>query len=547
MVTPDPGLKTPKLPSEDSERAALHKATSFEEVVDNVLFEDIQAVGAVWRDLASVKAGFLDSEALAQALAEEECSLETNNREGRRQGEQAKNMRDLKTRTEQSILVAQYVVTAQLFGEEADIAGANEYFAVEEALYAEGQNDGQSPDNRHLTAALVEVGYAYMHALQAEGKLFNNVVEWLGSTTNPRRFAEMVEWMRSPNAEPEGEHRPLFELLARYEHDPKLQLINVFIEEWEKQPSFLQETATELLVDQAEETDADDTVLELGFSADDIAWVGFMKAALEQLGITANGDLLKSLFADADFSELPRSIQETIAASHDEQIAVLKQTYLDMLKQFARPNRFLAVDVPEHLYTNKEQRQRQSSKKRRNRSPGSGRTSISNRVISRAVEIEPVAAITEVHKVVQSEGNGYLLTELPSHDDSNETGSVETQLVDRLMASGEAASFLKRYRNDARLPTDVKNMFLSILQNPRGNGCDKIKATKLKIGEGPGGKLYPVWHLNPNKRSGLSIGELGRKTRIFYVLLPGENGEELGLLDISNKNMAEDGRLGYLF
>lgn len=547
MVTSDPSPGTPQLPAEDNEHIASLVTTTFEDVVDNVLFEDIQAAGAAWRELASTKAERLSDEAITEALSDyEESTHDAVNREDRRKGDQTRGLRYLRTKTEHAILVAHYVVTAQMFGREGEVAGANEYFGDEEALYARSESDGQTSGNRHLTGSVVEVGNAYRDALQAEDKLMTGLIHWIGTAPNPRRFAEIVDWMQGPNAEPNGEHRPLFELLARYENDPKLQFIDIFIEEWCKQPSFLQETATGLLVDQAEKTTTDHDILELGFSADDIAWTGFMKAALEQLGITADGDLLKALFADADFSELPRSVQETIQATHDEKIAELKQTYLNILRPFSRPSRFLTTEAPEYLYTESGQRKRQTGKKKRSRSPGGSRTSVGNRVISRAVEIEPITSITDVHKLTRSEGNGYIPSDLLLPDEPAEARPDEDQLVDRLMESGDVKDFLKRYRNDARLPADVRKMFLSILHNPRGNGCEKIKSNQIKVAVDSGSKSYPIWRINPNKRTGLSIGELGRKTRIIYVLLPGENGEELGLLDITNKNMVEDGRLSYL-
>ncbi|MCA9330580.1 hypothetical protein KC957_00905 [Candidatus Saccharibacteria bacterium] len=537
--------------SDDPELVARLATASIEDVVNDILFEEIQAVGDAWRQVASTKRDLLDEETLQRVVDDvvEGAPTDSLNRADRRGGWQAQVLRDTKLSTQRMILVAQHSVTHRLFGEDEHLANAKEEFAQEQALYALGENDGQQPSDRWMTKVFVEAGNSYCYAISLENDVLQKFIRWVGNS--PNRFAEFVEWANGDTAEPQGEHRPVFEMLARYEFDPRLQLIDVIIEHWADEPVRLQRPVTELLVDklEPEAPGARLGTVEIEFEPEDIAWAGFIGVVLKQLGIDADNDLLKTAFADADFSELPTSIQRIIQEAHAQHLSNLRAAYLESLIPFKRPGRFLAFDVPDDPRS-VAQSNRTSSKKRRRTPNRGGRTSQGQRAVAQAVEIEPVLPISDVFVAVKSHGNGYMLVDLvaPTQDEGGEdqqtTITEETRLTDRLYASDKVSGFLQRYRNDARLPEDVRKMLDSILKNPRGNGCTKLKNERISISHEDIPRSYPVWHLNPNKRGGLSIGEVGRKTRIYYAVIPGSAGEELVLLDVSHKNATDEYRAG---
>ncbi len=557
MSEPFAGDTRPKLPpASDPELIATLQLASVEQVVGDILFEEIQSCGAAWRDLAQKKKDALDEDNLRdvfQQIAANEGVDAMVNRQDRRA--EASVLRTMSGDVKEMILMAQHNITYQAYGDEESgqyREDAKKDFEREQQLYALGENDGQSLASRYMTKVYVEIGESFEVAVTAENDLIQKLVHWIGS--HPNRFGELVEWMHGPDADPHGENRPLFELLARFEFDPKLQFIDIIGEHWKNQPRVLQGNATSHAVDTAipptksEHSDTEQTPeLNLELTDADASWIRFIPKLLGQLGVEADNDRIKSALKDIAFDDLPESLREAITNTHTSQLDTLRKAYLEALEPFKKPSRFLAFDMPKR----QEAAQQTGGKKKRHNRERGGRTTAGGRALAQVVEIEPVAAINAIHGVTKTL-KGYVLTELPqapqveASESAEAEPTAEASLRDTLLNSVIAQKFLKRYQNDTRLPQDIEHMFESILLNPRGNGVTKLINETITLGEEGSNarKAYTIWHLNPNKRSGLSLGDVGRKTRIYFAVIPGDNGEELVLLDVSNKNVTEEYRSG---
>lgn len=548
--------RPPLRPADDHELIAALNTAPIEHVTGTLLFEEIQAVGTAWRRLAQVKQDSVDEACLHEIVLDETeaQNLHTDrNRESRRTSSNL--MRTMARDAKRMILLAQHNITYQVYGDEHQgeyKEQAKADLAAEVELYELGDQDGQMRSDRYLTKVYVETALAYRGALDAENDLVKKFVRWIG--VHPNRFGELADWMNGDTADAQGENRPLFELLARFEFDPKLQFIDAILEHWEDKHEMLQGAVTNWVVDQTISQDAgevaNDELKSFDISDEDLSWVGFLPILLKQFGVTADKDLIKAALFDTSIGELPVGLREAIVKAHGSHLSYVRDLYLNGLMQHRKPSRFLAFDIPQ---AQGEIAQTSNKKKRAKREGGGGRTTVSKRAFSQVVEIEPVVAINAVHGASKTP-RGYILTSLPQSPSLDTTESSQPKSggrtpQDQLLKATVTQKHLARYQSDPRLAQDMAQMFESILFNPRGNGCSKLSNELIKLGNGGSNdrKAYPVWHLNPNKRTGLTIGDVGRKTRIYYAVIPGEHGEELVLLDISNKNVTDEYRSGDFF
>lgn len=115
----------------------------------------------------------------------------------------------------------------------------------------------------------------------------------------------------------------------------------------------------------------------------------------------------------------------------------------------------------------------------------------------------------------------------------------DASVAEAISGLAPVKQFLKKYSGDKKIPDDLIAMFDSLLRVPHYDGATRMGSQAINLWLGSRAVDRPVWHLNPNKRSGMSIGNIGRKTRIFYVTHPDKEVRQLLLLDITHKQGAE--------
>jgi hypothetical protein len=126
--------------------------------------------------------------------------------------------------------------------------------------------------------------------------------------------------------------------------------------------------------------------------------------------------------------------------------------------------------------------------------------------------------------------------------DTYEIGESDIETAsDQLMESRAVQRYLTHYHGDSALTDDLSRMVASLISEPQGNGVSKMNAVRLSYQLESGyHKKLTVWHLNPNRRTGLTLSDTGRETRIYYVLAPveGTDTKQLLLLSVLHKNDA---------
>lgn len=218
--------------------------------------------------------------------------------------------------------------------------------------------------------------------------------------------------------------------------------------------------------------------------------------------------------------EWPQEVQANVRELQAERIGLARASFRELTTPYIDKRNFLIGHEQFEIIINQGGKPHTSSKKKRSgKSSGSRITVASNlaTLVGRtedATELQnPISAIAQP---VFASGNSKRVlapTEYLIPDELSERqfyeGLLSLRAIQRYLAG-----------QGDQLQRDVITMLHSLIRTPRGNGATKLTGAKMGL-EQPGTTFVeqlPIWHLNPNKRSGLNVGDMGRQTRLYYLL-----------------------------
>lgn len=343
------------------------------------------------------------------------------------------------------------------------------------------------------------------------------------------------------------EYKPLLDFLAKNCFDPQeSDCLRLRLEDSGDEPDLLRAPFMQALDLAIGSTDpAGDRARNLfANNPNIIEWLSFMGKRLGESTGEAELVLPTDILRVVSPEDWPTDLQELFSRYGELYVAVYRERVLKLLTPYRRDVLFGVVDGDmENISSRLDSKSTQSrpTKKRRQQGNGGNRTSSKSRVekltAQELLAAEPV--ITHIGRCPQIPG-GHMIEGI------GEVGrdGLHAAALTMLRAVGSARKYIESHRSDPDLGADVLRMTASLLEEPRGNGAAKMPDMDIKIvngsGNGSHGKPLAVWRLNPNQRTGLSIGDTARDTRVYYVITTDkETGQQtLALLDVSHKSSA---------
>lgn len=503
-------------------------------------FEDIDMLvndfGTALSNLKSIVKRGLDPASIAEAEAIDFPDVEGGDRTHRREFEKYFRY----CRDECMYVIMNAKNDAQIFAYTEDGSELEAEVLASLAVHriqANPDSDAKASIRRE-SKLFIEVFDAELAKMRAGALLFEHTKRLL--ETNPTNLLKVLSEITEGQRDQE-EYRPLLTFLATNHFDPSEEsLVDATINVLEATPeAYTRNFLTEL--DECFSSDSDaSTVHREKVDPDVLSWLDFIYSNSYTDGTAT---LPSDVFMSKPLDSWPEPLRRQLLSEYSEVVKEMRTTFNDTLVQYKDPSIFYISGED----FSKMQQDRDARNKSNNKGAAKKRSGASRRG-SRVTKAVKVSQFVETGQEEQPR-----LVQRISVMAKTPQGFVEGASVDTVDESGEEISdqallqlkpvtnYLCEMDSDPQIQGDVLTMLRSIIDEPRFNGADKMTDVTVSMSNGSGHnrKLY-AWHLNPNKRSNLSVGDVGRQTRIYYVIFKdSEDNSVIGLLNIDHKNSAE--------
>jgi hypothetical protein len=336
--------------------------------------------------------------------------------------------------------------------------------------------------------------------------------------------SNVVQFIETILASDPEEYRELLAVLYKDREDTVVtSLVGNAVRDTDTHPEIFMNS----FLDIVDSISADTTNEEDSVTAESRSWLGWIASSSL---ITVP---IASLLRNQPPAEWPESLRSALEAHSHGQMKRLWDAYTDLTNQHANKAIFtVQIDHVSAIQDRALGKTASSSKAKKRGSPkGSRSTSkVSADTYLDSSEKEEKRIFESVATVAKTPA-GWIV------QDEHELGAEP--ISESILEIPLIGKYLAKYAGDPDIRHDMIAMLESIFREPHYNGASKLVHQSVNIQHGSQAHEKPVWHLNPNKRSGLNVGVVGRKTRIFYAMHPDRERRQVLLLDISHKNGAE--------
>ncbi len=421
-----------------------------------------------------------------------------------------------------------FVLYELIANDETDLSENREAIKESYATYYNlAKDETQTPAAQYGAACWIDIYEKQKDVCEVEKELLLALKFFLGVDAN--NIVELLQYMQSEDFSPD-EYEPFMRFLANNFFDPRAEdVIGNQLETAQERPEYYVPAFCSMMdrcFSEDDETRANNIAM---VGEENLSWITFLKNHY-----TSNDTTVGNAFNAISFEDWPQSLQDRLIQTHTDLVKALEGSYKELLRPHTDAKSYTVASeelkvMMDNGITRANGNETSSSKSRRKKN---GRASIKNRpdaYIPEAAEDLPV--ITNINVLAQGP-RGYTLT------NEYDTTGQDTDAVKEIIKELPPVKAYLKARLDLTLEKDIMAMFESLLKEPYGNGASKMHAWKVKLVLGERqSKSLPVWHLNPNKRTNMSIGDVGRDTRLYYV--PYRNSDGIfciALLDVGHKN-----------
>lgn len=405
-------------------------------------------------------------------------------------------------------------------------------------LLANPESEAKASTKRE-SQLFLDIFDAELLKMQAGNQLFERTKQLL--ETNPTSLLKVLSEITEGDRDQE-EYRPLLTFLATNHFDPtEPSIVDVTLEVLEEMPeayakSFLGDLDQCFSNDTATATQAREKV-----DPDVLSWLDFIHA---NSSTNETATLPSGIFLGRRLETWPEPLRRLLLNDYKEVVSEMRATFNAALLPYKDPSIFyISGDEFAKMCQDREIRNKSRGGGTTRKRPGSSKRGGSR--VTKAVKIsqfvesgqEELPRLVQRISVLSKTANGFI--EGVTVDATDEAG--EDISDEALLGLKPVTNYLNEMSSDAQIQADLLTMLRSIIDEPRFNGADKMTDITISMNNGNGHNTkHNAWHLNPNKRSNLSVGDIARQTRIYYVILKDPSGATtIGLLNIDHKNSAE--------
>lgn len=326
------------------------------------------------------------------------------------------------------------------------------------------------------------------------------------------------------------EYRPLLAILYKDTDDPFVDgIVGNSIRKLQDSPEFFQDQFLARIRQEINNSPEDEQDRLL--SSESLSWLHWLNSHKE-----VNSSAL-DLLSSQDSSTWPESLQAALSSFADDILSDAWIDYVNKIKQYENrsiysvdPDSLQAMHLNLATLKNQNNSEANTGRGKRKTAKRTTRRANYNEYLEPENPEKPQFAFSSI-----TIGNQVSRTWQRSEEElAIEGDELDTEAILNLSL---VQNYLSKYNGDPNIRGDLLLMMNSILREPYHNGASKMKHQAIRLQCQPHSKQLSIWHLNPNKRAGLSIGDIGRRTRIYYAILPAER--QLILLDISHKADAD--------
>ncbi len=394
------------------------------------------------------------------------------------------------------------------------------YFAI-------ANDENELPIVRYEADSWVKVFEAQKDICEAEKELYNDLRLFLG--LDPQNIVELLSYIGSEQFDID-EYKPFLRFFAKNMFDPFAEnLVENRLADLSEKPEHYVGVFCDFINQCFSE---DDEVRQFAIETigtENIEWVNFVRNEL--VGADSIGDY----FAGITFEEWPEPLRLKLVSAHEELLRAIHNAYKELLRPHVDTKDFF-IDPDDITVMLDNGMSRADGKPNTESRKANRRQNSRSSIKSRPDSFLPEEAKEDERKVTAIASwslgtRGFITSDTLLIDED------ERPIRDILLDIPQVKSYLKG-RSDPKIEDDVVAMLESLLSEPYGNGANKLNArnVSLEISDRHH-KQYSKWHLNPNKRTGLTIGDTGRNTRIDFVPYRDENGEFcIAIIDVGHKN-----------
>lgn len=481
-------------------------------------------------DLRDAIRNGLDEDTIRAAETVDYPSMETGGREQRRRD----NSYLKACRSDVVYAIACAKNDAQLMVMEQDPAVQQEILATHAARTFElGEASMSSESDKHFARTWIAVFEAECAKVRAEEAFCAATLELVKD--RPENLLDLLGELANGERETD-DYRPLLQYLARQHFDPfEHSFVDATVDVLSSRPERYEDEFLAELDEFLKKSPTERAETLGSIDAGVLEWLHYI-----HITILDDGEQMTptKLFGTNSHSVWPAPLREMLVEVYADKLRTARQQAGILLEEFKDPSlfyitgeQFAKIKSDYNMAT-----RAVAPKKKRQGRPGGGRVTTAARAETFAES--KVASAPQVHKigVAKATPDGRLIPECVDVDDQN-----TEQLQDVILGLKPVQDYLSEISSDPRIESDLLAMFASIIETPRFAGAAKLINAQVTIinDEGHGVK-HPIWHLNPKRRPGLSIGSVADQTRIYYVLLKDQAGKTvLGLLNVAHKNSAE--------
>ncbi len=535
---------------------AMQAAISGDVLIDTqpmeLLFTDmddsIQALGHANRQLVAANARFLSKEEV-DAWATE-CELDAGADLASRAVKRAAKSTFTQYRDHLSYTttLARYHAAQKSFLDPVTHADIHEDVDQKKREYTEIFEQSADPFARKKAEVWVTVFNAQERSLQEEVTIETRINEYLD--LEPSNIFNLIHYIEEGDYD-KAEYRPLLEFLAKNNFDPtESQQLQLRLEVLKEEPELLKSPFARALDMAVTSDDTEGEAARALFedSPEVIEWLRFMcdyvNADEQRREPVRPSDLL----LDIPVGEWPSSVSTLFKNYANLYIVAYQNKVTNILTPYRRDVLFGVVESDmESISARLNSRGgKQQSKQRGGRVQETNRTSKKGR--NEKITSQEELASTVVDRIGRCPKTpaGFIVEDIAAIDIKEEAGVkrhlTDTAALTALESVSSARKYIEAHSSDPDFQLDILRMMQSVLEEPRGNGAAKMPDMKINVITDPAQSAYckdiPVWRLNPNDRSDLTIGNTARDTRIYYTITTDKKtGEQtLALLHVGHKS-----------
>lgn len=395
---------------------------------------------------------------------------------------------------------------------------------------AQGSTPGSS-EAMFSAAAWLDIYEAEKEVCETEKQLVSDFRFFLG--VDPNNVVHLLNHMQSEDFDRDA-YRPFLQFLANSVFDPrKPNVLQDHLDDIAEKPGLFI-TGFCSIIDQCyvgDEEVQESAIATVG--AENVEWINFAHTQQVDVDAGSAGDYFRQL------DDWPEPLKKCLATAHQSLLQELALKYKELLEPYIDKKSFtVSQEELIVLLENGAANMNGSAdiKPSRSKRPKNGRTTLKSRAECYLPEPETDPFKVRMIAELASGPHGYILQK--KIDLQAETTDVQP-LAEQIRNLPSAAEYLKK-QSDPKIEDDLIRMVESLLSEPYGNGASRMLDSKVSIqleDNHRNNKSYAVWHLNPNKRSNLSVGDTGRETRIYYVPHRDKEGNfTISILRVGHKN-----------